>query len=84
MVPILFGNTVYLIHKIKYRGKNLQLKIQYRTEFRVFVNMTNNLIYLSRVKADFIRTKYQQMAYVNRLKDETSGTFEDLNLVEIY
>ncbi|CAF0778060.1 unnamed protein product [Adineta steineri] len=32
------------------------------------------------VKADFIRTKYQQMAYINRLKDETNGTFEDLHL----
>ncbi|CAF2024137.1 unnamed protein product [Rotaria magnacalcarata] len=31
-------------------------------------------------KADFIRTKYQQMAYINRLKDETRETFEDLNL----
>jgi hypothetical protein len=38
-------------------------------------------IYLSRVKADFIRTKYQQMAYINRLKDETNGIFEDLHLV---
>ncbi|CAF4858566.1 unnamed protein product, partial [Rotaria magnacalcarata] len=33
-------------------------------------------------KADFIRTKYQQMAYINRLKDETRETFEDLNLVK--
>ncbi|CAF1147607.1 unnamed protein product [Rotaria sp. Silwood1] len=32
------------------------------------------------IKADFIRTKYQQMAYINRLKDETNGTFEDLHL----
>lgn len=33
------------------------------------------------VKADFIRTKYQQMAYINRLKEENSGTLEDLHLV---
>ncbi|CAF0889094.1 unnamed protein product [Adineta ricciae] len=32
------------------------------------------------VKADFIRTKYQQMAYINRLKEENNGTFEDLHL----
>ncbi|CAF2109110.1 unnamed protein product [Rotaria magnacalcarata] len=32
------------------------------------------------VKADFIRTKYQQMAYINRVKDETNGIFEDLHL----
>jgi hypothetical protein len=36
-----------------------------------------------RLKADFIRTKYQQMAYINRLKDETNGPFEDLHLVKI-
>lgn len=41
------------------------------------------MIYFS-VKADFIRTKYQQMAYINRLKDETHGTFEDLHLVKIF
>jgi hypothetical protein len=40
------------------------------------------LFFNSRVKADFIRTKYQQMAYINRLKDETNGTFEDLHLVK--
>ncbi|CAF0815215.1 unnamed protein product [Adineta ricciae] len=32
------------------------------------------------IKADFIRAKYQQMAYVNRSKDETNGTLEDINL----
>ncbi|UJR26239.1 hypothetical protein I4U23_007580 [Adineta vaga] len=32
------------------------------------------------IKVDFIRTKYQQMAYINRSKDETTGTLEDLNL----
>ncbi|CAF3403206.1 unnamed protein product [Rotaria socialis] len=32
------------------------------------------------IKADFIRTKYQQMAYINRLKDDTQAAFEDLNL----
>ncbi|CAF0741104.1 unnamed protein product [Didymodactylos carnosus] len=31
------------------------------------------------IKADFIRAKYQQLAYINRLKDETSLTFEDLH-----
>jgi hypothetical protein len=35
-----------------------------------------------RVKAEFIRTKYQQMGYINRLKEETNETFEDLNLVK--
>jgi hypothetical protein len=35
------------------------------------------------VKAEFIRAKYQQMAYINRLKDETNGTFEDINLVKL-
>ncbi|CAF2883540.1 unnamed protein product [Rotaria sp. Silwood2] len=32
------------------------------------------------IKAEFIRAKYQQMAYINRLKDETNETYEDLNL----
>lgn len=27
--------------------------------------------------------KYQQMNYINRLKDETNETLEDLNLVKI-
>ncbi len=36
---------------------------------------------IDRVKAEFIRAKYQQMAYINRLKDETNSTLEDLNLV---
>ncbi len=40
-------------------------------------------MYIYRIKAEFIRAKYQQMAYINRLKDETNGTFEDLNLVKI-
>lgn len=44
-----------------------------------FINLINNFFF--RVKADFIRTKYQQMAYINRLKDETNESFEDLNLV---
>ena len=43
----------------------------------------NIVVFSPRVKADFIRTKYQQMAYINRLKDETNGTFEDLHLVKI-
>jgi hypothetical protein len=80
MVLILYGNMVYLIHKIKYREKNHRLKIHYR-KTNSCVRLIHNLIYLSRVKADFIRTKYQQMAYINRLKDETNGTFEDLHLV---
>lgn len=37
--------------------------------------------FFNRVKAEFIRMKYQQMAYINRLKDDTNGTLEDLNLV---
>ena len=40
------------------------------------------LFEISRVKADFIRAKYQQMAYINRLKDETNESLEDLNLVK--
>jgi hypothetical protein len=38
--------------------------------------------YTHRVKADFIRAKYQQLTYISRLKDETNGRFEDLNLVK--
>jgi len=41
----------------------------------------NVFVFSRRVKADFIRTKYQQMAYINRLKEETNGVFEDLHLV---
>jgi hypothetical protein len=56
--------------------------MHYRKNKRIFVYLKKtNFIYLSRVKADFIRTKYQQMAYINRLKDETNGIFEDLHLV---
>ncbi len=40
-------------------------------------------LFFSRIKAEFIRAKYQQMAYINRLKDETNSTLEDLNLVNI-
>ncbi|CAF0909381.1 unnamed protein product [Adineta steineri] len=32
------------------------------------------------IKAEFIRAKYQQLAYINRLKDENNGTYEDINL----
>ncbi len=47
--------------------------------------MKEFLIFFSiyRVKAEFIRAKYQQMAYINRFKDETNEKFEDLNLVKI-
>ena len=80
MVLILFGNIVFVIHKINYLGKNHLQKIHYRMKSTKFIP---SIIFscIDRVKAEFIRAKYQQMAYINRLKDETNSTLEDLNLV---
>ncbi len=80
MVLILFGNIVFVIHTINYQEKNHQLKIHFRKKLKNFFYKKSFFIY-NRVKAEFIRAKYQQMAYINRLKDETNETFEDLNLV---
>lgn len=50
-------------------------------KLRIVFLPLNILVIFDRVKAEFIRMKYQQMAYINRLKDDTNGTLEDLNLV---
>jgi len=80
MVLISFGNIVFVIHKINYLEKNHLQKIHFRMKSMKFLR---SIIFYSidRVKAEFIRAKYQQMAYINRLKDETNSTLEDLNLV---
>ena len=80
MVLISFGSTVFAIHRINYLEESQQQKIHYRMKTRLKY-LSDRLLFFSRVKAEFIRAKYQQMAYINRLKDETNSTLEDLNLV---
>lgn len=83
MVLISFGNIAFVIHRINYRRKNPRQKIHFRMKLKhtVLFSSIELRLFFDRVKAEFIRMKYQQMAYINRLKDETNGTLEDLNLV---
>lgn len=80
MVLILFGNIVYVIHKINYQKRNHLLKIHFRKKFQKTTFFEKQIFF--RMKAEFIRAKYQQMTYINRLKDETNETLDDLNLVK--
>lgn len=66
-------------NKLPKKKPSAKDSLPYEIETKFFFNEFSS--FFNRVKAEFIRAKYQQMAYINRLKDETNGTLEDLNLV---
>ncbi|CAF3354043.1 unnamed protein product [Rotaria sp. Silwood1] len=73
-------NQLNLINELSSNGANLIWEYSLRDPQNKFPKKKPSAKDPLPIKAEFIRTKYQQMAYINRLKDETNETFEDLNL----